>query len=168
MVDKLLLGHTVRQERSGWGRQVIIMTASAMRQPVDRVRPHPDLKGLGVTARTVSLLPLASGKQGGIHHCHTEWEPTSLTQSDHSASRRLTGCGATQPTSSLPAGYGRIRGGLSKDAPATAGEYRGVYDRRSAGTHWLVWGPRRRRVQADIVTRPGLLVRPGWVRCDAV
>jgi len=33
-VDKLLLGHTVRQERSGWGRQVIMRTASAMRQPV--------------------------------------------------------------------------------------------------------------------------------------
>ena len=62
----------------GWGRQVIIRTASAMRQPVDWVRPHPDLKGLRVGARTVSLLPIASGKQGGIHHCHTEWGPTSL------------------------------------------------------------------------------------------
>ncbi len=47
-VDKLLLGHTVRQERSGWGRQVIIRTASAMRQPIDRVRPHPDRKGFRV------------------------------------------------------------------------------------------------------------------------
>ena len=46
LVDKLLLGHTVRLEQSGWGRQVIIRTASGlMRQPVDRVRPHPDLKG---------------------------------------------------------------------------------------------------------------------------
>ena len=31
----------------GWSRQVIIRTASAMRQPVDRVRLHPDLKGVG-------------------------------------------------------------------------------------------------------------------------
>lgn len=81
----------------GWGRQVIIRTASAMRQPVDWVRPHPDLKGLRVGARTVSLLPIASGKQGGIHHCHTEWGPTSLTRSDQPASRRLTGCGPHSP-----------------------------------------------------------------------
>ena len=105
LVDKLLLGHTVRLERSGWGRQVIIRTASAMRQPVDRVRPHPDLKGLGVDAWTVSLLPLVSGRHGGIHHCHTESETDQLTQSAQPASHRLTGCGATQPTSSLPAGY---------------------------------------------------------------
>ena len=54
-VDKLLLGHTVRQGRSGWGRQVIIRTASAMRQPVDRVRPHPDLKGVeGMCSNSVA------------------------------------------------------------------------------------------------------------------
>jgi hypothetical protein len=34
-VGRLLLGHTVRQEEGGWGRQVIIRTASElMRQPV--------------------------------------------------------------------------------------------------------------------------------------
>ena len=108
LVDKLLLGHTVRLERSGWGRQVIIRTASAMRQPVDRVRPHPDLKGLGVGGRTVSLLPLVSGKQGGIHHCHTESETDQLTQSVQPASSPPDRMRATQPTSSLPAGYGRL------------------------------------------------------------
>ena len=103
LVDKLLLGHTVRLERSGWGRQVIIRTASAMRQPVNRVRPHPDLKGLGVGGRTVSLLPLVSGKQGGIHHCHTESETDQLTLSGVSPSVS----GPHSPQSSLPAGCAR-------------------------------------------------------------
>ena len=34
----------------------------------------------------MSLLPLVSGKQGGIHHCHTESETDQLTQSVQPAS----------------------------------------------------------------------------------
>ena len=85
-----------------------------MRQPVDWVRPHPDLRGLRVGARTVSLLPLASGKQGGIHHCHTEWGPASLTQSDQPASRRLTGCGPHSPHHPSQPVMGGFEGGSAK------------------------------------------------------
>jgi hypothetical protein len=49
-----------------------------MRQPVDRVRPHPDLKGLPVSAGPVSLLSLASGKQSGVYRRHVERDPTEL------------------------------------------------------------------------------------------
>ena len=91
-VDKLLLGHTVRQDCLGGADRSL---SGQHQRCVSRLigsDPTRILKGLGVTARTVSLLPLASGKQGGIHHSHTGWEPTSLTQSDQPASRRLTGC----------------------------------------------------------------------------
>ncbi len=39
-VDKLLLGHTVRQ-KGGWGRQVIIRTEAILVSRFDWVRPHP-------------------------------------------------------------------------------------------------------------------------------
>ena len=88
----------------GWGRQVIIRTASAMRQPVDRVRPHPDLNGLPVSARTVSLLSLAQGKRDGIHHRHGEREPNRVLAISSTGVSPCDRVRAIQPTSSLPAG----------------------------------------------------------------
>ena len=101
----LIRSHRPVEGLGGWGRQVIIRTASAIRQPVDRVRPHPDLKGLRLSAGPVLLLSLASGKQGGMHHCHTEWEPNragAISSTGVSPPDRVR---AIQPTSSLPAGY---------------------------------------------------------------
>ena len=73
VVGRLVLGHTARNGRGGWGRQVIIKTASAMRQPVDRVRPHPDLNGKCLT----SVAPFTRlGQTGGLHRRDDEGDPT--------------------------------------------------------------------------------------------
>ena len=97
-----------------------------MRQPVDRVRPHPNLKGLRVCARAVSLLPLASGKQGGIHHRDGGPDPTELELTAQPASSPPDGMRATQPLSSLPAGYGRGKVCLSTGTNTPSGEWPSV------------------------------------------
>ena len=74
-----------------------------MRQPVDWVSPHPDLKGLRVSVRTVSLLPLASGKQGGIHHCHT----LRLSFPPRGATRRTCRFALIAEVDQFPAGQAR-------------------------------------------------------------
>ncbi len=93
LVEKLLLVHTFLQERSGWGRQVIIRTASAMRQPVDRVRPHPDLKGLPVSAGPVSSFPSLRANRMASTTATQNGNPTELEISAQPTSHRLTGCG---------------------------------------------------------------------------
>ena len=89
----------------GWGRQVIGRTASAMRQPVDRVRPHPDLKGVAGKCWT-SVAPFPRLGQTGWHPSlphGTRTQPAgSISSTGVSPHDRVR---AIQPTSSLPAGY---------------------------------------------------------------
>ena len=75
----LIRSHRPVEGLGGWGRQVIIRTASAMRQPVDRVRPHPDLN-------EVARL----GQIGWVcTTVHAEREPTSLTDTTVGACRTV-------------------------------------------------------------------------------
>ena len=117
----LIRSHGPPEGSGPWGRQVIIRTpviASAMRQPVVIGSDPTHLKGLGVDGRTVSLLPLVSGKaNGGTTGTATrnrDRPADSISSTGVSPSDRMRGHTALMV---LPAGYGQ---GRSDDSLASS------------------------------------------------
>jgi len=95
MVGRLLLGHTVRSKRGGWGRQVNMKTT-------------PCGVSAGLSGQTPpTFFPFHSLRPKGCKHRRDRGrDPTEL---DYQLNRCLTArpVRATPATSSLPAGYGR-------------------------------------------------------------
>ncbi len=96
VVGRLLLGHTVRREGFGWGRQVIQRTAPEARQPVNRVRPHP---------RSQAPFCCLQARRWQ-HHRDGGRDLTELELTAHPVFHRSTGACHTSPSQPVMCGFG--------------------------------------------------------------